>query len=44
MMKQGGLKVDPIISHRGRVDDAPELYDMILNRPKEHLGVVFNWN
>ena len=44
MMKQGGIKVEPIVTHRVRVSDAPAVYEMILNRPGEYVGVVFNWD
>ena len=43
MMLQGGLRVDPVISHRGTLDQVSALYNMILTTPEKHVGVVFNW-
>jgi threonine dehydrogenase-like Zn-dependent dehydrogenase len=44
MMKQGGIRVDPLISHRIGIEEAPNVYETILNSPEEHLGIVINWN
>ena len=43
MMKQGGIKVEPVITHRVRVSEAPAMYEMIRNTPEEYVGIVFNW-
>lgn len=44
MMLQGGLRVDPLITHRVEVEDAPAIYDALVNSTSEHLGVVINWD
>ena len=43
MMIRGGLKVEPLITHRMNVDDAAAAFDVILNSPSEYTGVVFDW-
>ena len=43
MMKQGGIKVAPIITHRFDVADAPKAYEMIYNARDEYVGIVLNW-
>jgi len=43
MMKQGGLRVEPVITHRVSVSEAPAAYEMILSAPEAYVGVVFNW-
>ncbi len=44
MMLQGGLRVDPLITHRVGAEEAPAIYDALVNSTSEHLGVVFNWD
>jgi len=44
MLKQGGLRVDPLITHRVGVDEAPSVYEKIISSTEEHLGVVINWD
>ena len=43
MMMRGGLDVDSLITHRLSVDESPAAFDMIINRPGECAGVVFDW-
>ncbi len=43
MMIQGGLMVEPIITHRVHVSEASSVYEMILNTPQKYVGVVFDW-
>ena len=43
MMVQGGLRVEPLITHRVHVSEAPAVYEMIRSAPEEHVGIVFNW-
>jgi L-iditol 2-dehydrogenase len=44
MLKQGGLRADPLITHRVDIGEAPPVYEKILNATEEYLGVVFNWD
>jgi len=43
MILQGGIRVEPVITHRMKVEDAQRAYDMIRERPGECLGVVLDW-
>ncbi|MFO7897584.1 MAG: zinc-binding alcohol dehydrogenase [Planctomycetota bacterium] len=44
LIGEGKLNVDRLITHRFDVTDAAEAYDLILNRPKECLGVLFRYD
>jgi len=44
MMLQGGLRVNPLITHRVGVEEAPAIYDVLVNSTSQHLGVVLNWD
>ena len=44
MMAHGGLRVEPLITHRPTIDQAPDIYAAILGGSTDHLGVVFNWD
>lgn len=41
LMNAGGLKVDPLITHRVALDDAPEACEELIQHPDRALGVVF---
>ncbi len=43
MIGDGKLKVDPLITHEFPVAEAPAAFDMILNRPKECLGILLGY-
>ena len=43
MMLQGGLRVEPLITHRASFRDAPAVYDMVLTLPEQYVGVAFDW-
>jgi len=43
MIGDGKLNVDPLITHEFPVEDAPAAFDMIMNRPKECLGVLLGY-
>lgn len=43
MMKQGGLRVEPLITHRFHVREAPAAYEMIFSKPEDYVGIVFDW-
>lgn len=38
------VRLKPLITHRFPIDRAREAYDLVLNRPEEGLGIVFEWN
>lgn len=39
----GKMHMKPLISHVVPVADAPAMYDMLLNRRQQSMGVVFDW-
>ncbi len=39
-MQEGGLRVEPLITHRTPIDEAPEACERLIQRPNEALGVV----
>lgn len=39
----GQLQVEPLITHRPSIDEAPEIYAALRDRPGDMLGVVFRW-
>jgi len=43
MMKQGAIKVDPIITHRFGAADASKAYDMIYNARDQYVGILLQW-
>ncbi|MDR1281521.1 MAG: zinc-binding dehydrogenase [Opitutaceae bacterium] len=42
-MQTGKLNLKPLITHRFNPGQAREAYDLILNRPEETMGIVFDW-
>ena len=44
LMLSGQLQIDPLITHRPSFREAPQVYRMILDRPNEFLGIVFDWS
>jgi 2-desacetyl-2-hydroxyethyl bacteriochlorophyllide A dehydrogenase len=44
LVRAGALRVDHLITRRGRAEDAPRLYGEIAAGPGDWLGVVFVWN
>ena len=41
-INSGGLQVEPLITHRTPLDDAPDACEDLIQRPNEALGVVIN--
>jgi threonine dehydrogenase-like Zn-dependent dehydrogenase len=39
----GKVRVDPLVSHREPIENAPGVYRTLRDRPAELLGVVFDW-
>ena len=42
-MSAGLLRLQPLITHRFRPEQAAAAYDLVLNRPQETMGIIFNW-
>lgn len=42
-LQQGTLHVEPLVTHRVSIDDAPSIYATMRDHPRELLGVVFQW-
>lgn len=42
-MEEGKLCLQALITHRFRPEQAPEAYELILHRPQDTMGIVFNW-
>ena len=43
MMMKGQIIYEPLKSHVLSPDKAPEVYDGLMNKPEEYIGVVFDW-
>lgn len=44
LMLGGMLRLDPFITHTFSPNDAAEAYAMVVDRPQEFTGIVFDWN
>jgi 2-desacetyl-2-hydroxyethyl bacteriochlorophyllide A dehydrogenase len=42
-MAEKKLILEPLITHRYRPEDAPEAFEMIVERPDETMAIVFDW-
>ena len=42
-MRTGVMQIKPIVTHRVPITDAPRIYGIMRDNPRELLGVVFNW-
>ncbi len=42
-VRQGVMRVEPLMSHCVSIDQAPAIYETLRDRPSELLGVVFDW-
>ena len=42
LMANGGLQVEPMVTHRSPIDQAPAACEDLIQRPNEALGVVIN--
>jgi 2-desacetyl-2-hydroxyethyl bacteriochlorophyllide A dehydrogenase len=42
-VRQGVMRVEPLISHFVSIDQAPAIYETLRDRPEELLGVIFDW-
>ena len=43
LLRQGSVKIAPLIRHRAHVDEAPEIYRWLRDEPMRLLGTVFHW-
>ena len=42
-IRLGTIRIEPIVSHRLLVTEAPRIYDIMRDSPGELLGVIFDW-
>jgi 2-desacetyl-2-hydroxyethyl bacteriochlorophyllide A dehydrogenase len=42
-LRLGSLRIEPLISHRVPIAEAPAIYATLRDRPAELLGVMFDW-
>ncbi|MAG36735.1 MAG: hypothetical protein CL878_10920 [Dehalococcoidia bacterium] len=42
-VRLGTIRIEPIVSRRLPVTEAPRIYDIMRDRPGDLLGVIFNW-
>ena len=42
-LRQGSIKIAPLIRHRVHVDEAPQIYRWLRDEPMRLLGTVFQW-
>ncbi|HGE71528.1 TPA: zinc-binding alcohol dehydrogenase [Candidatus Poribacteria bacterium] len=42
-LRQGIMKISPMITHRVPITDAPNIYGIMRDNPSQLLGVVFDW-
>ena len=42
-IRLGTISIEPIVSHRLPVTEAPRIYDIMRDSPGDLLGVVFDW-
>ena len=43
LLRQGSVKIAPLIRHRVSVDEAPQIYEWLRDEPMRLLGTVFQW-
>ncbi len=43
-LRQGSIKIAPLIRHRVHIDEAPQIYRWLRDEPMRLLGTVFQWN
>ncbi|MFC1582274.1 zinc-binding dehydrogenase [Planctomycetota bacterium] len=42
-IKQDIIKIAPVVTHQVGIDDAPDIYTSLRDKPGDLLGVIFNW-
>jgi threonine dehydrogenase-like Zn-dependent dehydrogenase len=42
-LASGAMDMSPLISHRASYQDAPKLYQMLLEDRSKAMGVILNW-
>lgn len=43
LLRQGSIKIAPLIRHRVHVNEASQIYDLLRDEPMRLLGTVFEW-
>lgn len=44
LLAQNKLNLDPLITHQFKFEEAPEAYDLILNKTEPYTGIIFKYN
>jgi threonine dehydrogenase-like Zn-dependent dehydrogenase len=42
-VRRGEIRIAPMVSHRVPIEHAPEIYATMRDRPRDLLGVIFDW-
>jgi len=42
-LKLGIIRIEPLVTHRVSITEAPRIYEIMCDQPRELLGVIFNW-
>ncbi|MCS6830682.1 MAG: zinc-binding dehydrogenase [Armatimonadota bacterium] len=42
-VRQGIIRIEPVVSHVASIEQAPVLYEVLRDRPGDLLGVIFDW-
>ncbi len=43
-VKRGIIRIEPLVSHRVPIEQAPQIYATLRDKPGELLGVIFDWS
>jgi 2-desacetyl-2-hydroxyethyl bacteriochlorophyllide A dehydrogenase len=43
LLRAGALRIGPMVSHRVPIEEAPAIYATMRDRPRDLLGVIFDW-
>jgi len=42
-LRLGTIRIEPLVTHRVPITDAPRIYETMRDRPADLLGVIFDW-
>jgi len=42
-LRRGEIRINPMVSHRVPIEQAPQIYATMRDRPRDLLGVIFDW-
>ena len=43
LIRSGVVQIDPVVSHRASIDEAPAIYSTMRDDPRSLYGVIFDW-